>query len=220
MPRARVITFDAVSADGFTEGFEADQRKFYEIVARERDDVALAGSNTIIAVPNAVPDDESADAPVIEERDGPVLAVIDSRGRFRAWDWLRRQPPWREVVAIGSEATLQDTRARWEKRKLQAFFTRGEKVDLADILDQLSNAYGAKRIRIESGGTLNGLMMQQGLIDEAAMLVHPVIVGGQRRTMFRGLPGARPEHAPRLKLRLLEELDGDLIHIRYDVARP
>jgi 2,5-diamino-6-(ribosylamino)-4(3H)-pyrimidinone 5'-phosphate reductase len=204
---------------GFTEGFEADQRKFYEIVARERDDVALAGSNTIIAVPNGVPDDESAEAPVVEERDGPVLAVIDSRGRFKAWDWLRRQPPWREVVAIGSEATSQDTRERWEKRKLRAFFTRGEKVDLADILDQLSNAYGAKRIRIESGGTLNGLMTQQGLIDEVAMLVHPVIVGGQRRTMFRGLPGARPEHAARLKLRLLEQLDGDLIHIRYDVAR-
>jgi 2,5-diamino-6-(ribosylamino)-4(3H)-pyrimidinone 5'-phosphate reductase len=219
MRRARVITFDAISADGFTEGFEADQGAFYKIVAREPDDVALAGSNTILAVPGATPDDDNADPPAYPQHEGPVLAVIDSRGRFRAWDWLRQQPPWREVVAIGSDATPPDVRMRWRKRALRAFFTRGDKVDLAVALDQLTEAYSAERIRIESGGTLNGLLMDQGLIDEAAMLVHPVLAGGERRSMFRGPPGFEPKHGAKLKLRICERLDGDLIHLRYDIVR-
>jgi 2,5-diamino-6-(ribosylamino)-4(3H)-pyrimidinone 5'-phosphate reductase len=101
----KVLVFTAVSADGYTEGFDVDQTAFYNDVQRKSEDVVLAGSNTILAVPGAEPDPDTA-PDLSQFRDGgPLLAVIDSQGRIKVWDWLRRQPHWRDVIVIGSEGT-------------------------------------------------------------------------------------------------------------------
>src|SRR5688500_5667865 len=126
----RIIAFNATSIDGFTEGFAADAGAFYALLAKRPHDVSLAGSDTIVAAPAAEPDRGAYDSPELGAGAGPVLAVIDSQGRIKTWDWLRRQSHWREVVVIGCAATPVAVRRTWEARKLRAFFTQGSRVDL------------------------------------------------------------------------------------------
>lgn len=207
-----------MSVDGFTEGFEADQEAFYGSVTESREEVTLSGSNTVFAVGG----EENPDEPWRGSSmgDSPIHAVIDSRGGVRTWDWLRARPHWRETVVIGSEATPADTRERWERRGLRVFIAGKARVDLRRVIEQLSEAFGARTIRLESGGTLNGLFLDQGLIDEAAMLVHPVVVGGRgRRTMLAGPDGMQRETAETMQVISCEVLPQGLMRLRFAAAR-
>jgi 2,5-diamino-6-(ribosylamino)-4(3H)-pyrimidinone 5'-phosphate reductase len=215
--RPQVIVFAAVSVDGFTEGFEVDQRAFYELVRQSPEDVTLAGSNTILAVPGAETDPKSPPDVAQFNRQGPVLAVVDSKGRIDVWDWLRRQPHWRDVVAVGCDATPPGTRREWVRRGLKSIVTPGDRVDLQDAIGRLGSECGARHVRIESGGTLNGVLLAQNLVDEIALLVHPAVVGGTHRTLFSGMleSASRARH-----LRLIEAhaVGSGLAHLKYRVV--
>lgn len=216
----KVLVYAAVSADGYTEGFKPDEEQFYRLIQGEGEDVALAGSNTILAVPGAEPDSNEPDAGSAVRAEGPLLAVIDSRGRVKVWDWLRRQPHWRDVIVIGSHSTPEPARREWDRRGLQQIITGNDRVDLAEALKQLGQQYGARTIRIESGGTLNGLLLAQGLVDEIAMLMHPVAVGGSgRRSLLCGGGKSDSDSGHDLDLISVERLDRGLIHIRFAVRR-
>lgn len=94
-------------------------------------------------------------------------------------------------------------------------------MDLPDALEQLGTAYGIdKALRVESGGVLNGLLMRSGLVDEVAVLVHPLALGGQGRpTMFCGPPSMETSDPVRLRLIGSDLLENGLVHLRYAVER-
>jgi 2,5-diamino-6-(ribosylamino)-4(3H)-pyrimidinone 5'-phosphate reductase len=45
-------------------------------------------------------------------------------------------------------------------------------------LEALNTRYGVKVLRVDSGGTLNSVLLHAGLVDEISVLIHPVIAGG------------------------------------------
>jgi 2,5-diamino-6-(ribosylamino)-4(3H)-pyrimidinone 5'-phosphate reductase len=94
--RPYVVVHVAVSVDGSTAGFEPDVGRFYELAAVWREDVTLAGADTILAQELALADMElPRPAPA-----GPILAVVDGRGRVGAWKSLRDAGHWSKVVAV------------------------------------------------------------------------------------------------------------------------
>lgn len=94
--RPYVVVHVAVSVDGSTAGFEPDVGRFYELAAVWREDVTLAGADTILAQELALADMElPGPAPA-----GPILAVVDGRGRVGAWKSLRDAGHWSKVVAV------------------------------------------------------------------------------------------------------------------------
>jgi 2,5-diamino-6-(ribosylamino)-4(3H)-pyrimidinone 5'-phosphate reductase len=99
LPHVRALV--AVSADGATTGFQADIARFYELAGREPEDVTLTGADTILAQNDAL----AAAAGPGPARDGPLIAVVDSRSRVRAWSALRDAGHWRDVVALRSRAS-------------------------------------------------------------------------------------------------------------------
>lgn len=54
-----------------------------------------------------------------------------------------------------------------------------EKVDFADAFQKLYTEHGADRLTIQSGGTLNALLIREGLVDRVLLVVAPVLVGGK-----------------------------------------
>jgi 2,5-diamino-6-(ribosylamino)-4(3H)-pyrimidinone 5'-phosphate reductase len=211
--RPTVNIFAAVSADGYTGWLPADLAIFYGLVQAEPEDAALAGSNTILAVPGGEPDPASEPDRTRFNRSGPLLVVVDSRGRIDTWDWLRRQPHWRDVVVVGSEATPDAVRATWSRRGLRQVIAGSDRVDLAEALRRLREDFGVTTLRVESGGTLNGVLMDYDLVDEIATLVHPFAVGGAgQRTL---LCGATTQEPFPLQLVSDAELPGGLLHVRY-----
>jgi 2,5-diamino-6-(ribosylamino)-4(3H)-pyrimidinone 5'-phosphate reductase len=95
-------------------------------------------------------------------------------------------------------------------------------VDLPDLLSQMKNKYGVKRITIQSGGTLNALWMRQGLIDIVSIVIAPCLIGG---TNTQSLIGGESLHTEEdlklikaLKLVKNETLKNSYIHLKYEVT--
>lgn len=52
-------------------------------------------------------------------------------------------------------------------------------IDFHDLFVRLLKEYGAERITIQSGGTLNATLLNSNLIDRVLLVVTPVLIGGQ-----------------------------------------
>ena len=216
-----VVVHNAVSADGRVAGFDADIGLHYEIAAGFNADVHLAGSETILAANLEV--DDALDGMLQPPHDDPhderaLLAVVDSRGRVRSWSALRQAPHWRDrMVALCSHATPGAYLEHLAARHVDRVVAGAQHVDLGEALATLERAYGARRVLVDSGGTLNGALFRAGLVDEVSLLVHPRLVGGpQNASMFR--PG-QPTDGVALRLTAVEQRAGDIVWLRYDVIR-
>ena len=51
-------------------------------------------------------------------------------------------------------------------------------LDLEKLLEDLYNKYNAKKLTIQSGGTLNGMFVRNKLIDYENIVIAPILVGG------------------------------------------
>jgi len=211
----KVVLYDAVSLDGRTEGFAPDVGRFYS-QARWGEVVILAGADTMLAGGDSIPvDDSTAPVPTPTGGSGPLMAIVDSRRRVRNWDAWRTTEYWRDAVALVSEATPAEYRAHLEARGVRTFSAGSDRVDLRAALEWLAADHGARVVRVESGGSLNGALLRAGLADEVALLVHPVIVGEGARSFVQGdLPVG-----VRLELTETETLDGGLLWLRHEVVR-
>jgi 2,5-diamino-6-(ribosylamino)-4(3H)-pyrimidinone 5'-phosphate reductase len=52
-------------------------------------------------------------------------------------------------------------------------------VDFIDLFQKLGTDYGAEKLTIQSGGTLNATLVRQGLVDRVLLVVAPALVGGK-----------------------------------------
>ena len=52
-------------------------------------------------------------------------------------------------------------------------------IDFADLFSKLKSDFGAERLTIQSGGTLNALLVREGLIDRVLLVVAPALIGGK-----------------------------------------
>ncbi|MEU4293890.1 dihydrofolate reductase family protein [Kribbella sp. NPDC026596] len=170
--RPQVVAQVAVSLDGVTSGFDVDLARFYALATLWQEDVTLAGADTILAQEVAV---RAAPRPG-PKPDGPLLAVVDSRARVREWETLRQLGYWSDVLALYADQTP----ARPPDATTRELVTGYEHVDLAEVLDVLGRR-GVQTVRVDSGGALVNALLDLGLVDELALLVHPVLVGTGRR---------------------------------------
>jgi 2,5-diamino-6-(ribosylamino)-4(3H)-pyrimidinone 5'-phosphate reductase len=93
-------------------------------------------------------------------------------------------------------------------------------VDLKTALEELNSRYEVKTIRVDSGGTLNNVLLRKGLVDEVSVLVHPNLVGGTSSgSIFRATDLTSKEEIINLKLIHLEKMENDLIWLRYEVVK-
>jgi len=225
----RVILHNAVSLDGRIEGFPLDLQQYYELASTWKEDATLAGSQTFLkAAVEAPPEEESAFLPIQADSEDrrPLLVIPDSRGRIRTWHYLRSLPYWRGFVALCSRSTPQEYLHYLEHRHIDCIIAGGEHVDLRAALEEICSRYGVKVVRVDAGGTLNGLLLRQGLVDEISLLIYPSLVGGETQSsIFRApdlpLPAGPSWQAPEgvISLHLIDaqRLKGDVMWLRYEV---
>ena len=207
--RPYVVAHVAVALDGATTGFEPDVGRFYELAATWREDVTLVGADTMLAQEQAL---ASAPRPGPLEG-GPLLAVVDSRGRVDDWVWeaLRDVGHWSEVLALHAEATPP----RGGGRPVQELVTGTERVDLAAALEILGGRAGGEVVRVDSGGALIGVLLGAGLLDEVSLLVHPRLLGVRTPRLWHGSAPA----AIRFDLIASRAFEDGLVWLRYRPAR-
>ncbi len=54
-----------------------------------------------------------------------------------------------------------------------------EHIDFVDLFQKLGEKYGADKLTIQSGGTLNTTLVRDGLIDRVLLVVAPALIGGK-----------------------------------------
>jgi 2,5-diamino-6-(ribosylamino)-4(3H)-pyrimidinone 5'-phosphate reductase len=207
--RPYVVAHLAVSVEGAMTGFEPDLARFYALATTWQEDVTLVGADTILAqepVLRSAPRPGPAAA-------GPLLAVVDGRGRVREWEALRQLGYWSDVVALYAESTPP----RPPDRTVAELIVGFDRIELEEALQALAGREGVEVIRVDSGGTLVGVLLEQGLVDEVSLLVHPVLVGAQAKFWY-GASVAATE----LDLVSTEQYEGGLLWLRYrkKVASP
>ena len=221
----RVIMYNAVSVDGWIDHIQPDLGQFYATASRFSEDATLVGCNTLLAgIPekDITEEDKAAfEPPHVEPGDPrPLLVVPDSRGRLRSWHMLRAEGIWRDAVALVSDSTPREYLEYLGKRHIDYIVCGDDHVDLREALEELNSRYGVKTVRTDSGGTLNGVLLQAGLVDEVCIYIEPCLVGGMSpRTIFRTSQPEPEEDAISLRLKSLEHLDGGVALLHYEVVK-
>lgn len=219
----KVIIHNAVSADGRLDWFTPDVEQFYDIISIWNEDATLVGSDTMCNAIEEIPpeEDDVFEPPQKDPKDDrPILAVVDSTGKVRNWHVLKKAGYWREMVALCSKTTPKEYLKYLKDRHINYIIIGKDKVDLKSGLVELQNLYKIKTVRIDSGGTLNGIMLRNGLVDEISMLIYPNFVGGlSPRSIFRAHDLTSSDDVIDLKLIGAEKLKGNVIWLRYKVKK-
>jgi 2,5-diamino-6-(ribosylamino)-4(3H)-pyrimidinone 5'-phosphate reductase len=218
-----VILHTAVSLDGRITGFPADLETYYGLAARWNPDAILFGSETVLA---AVRDNPALEVPpehaeMFRPPDGspdprPLLVIADSKGKVRCWDAIRKWPYMRDVLALCSESTPGEYLDYLAGRQIKTILAGKDRIDMRAGMEALQAQHGVATVRVDSGGTLNSVMLATGLVTEVSVLIHPFLAGGRPDpTVFdpekAGITGLQVP----LRLKSHEVLAGGLIWVRY-----
>jgi 2,5-diamino-6-(ribosylamino)-4(3H)-pyrimidinone 5'-phosphate reductase len=218
-----VILHNAVSLDGRIDGFNPNIGLYYELASGWKEDATLAGSNTILNMPDEIPpEDESAlQTTEVDPNDSrPVLVIPDSRGRVRHWHYLRQTPYWKDMIALCSQSTPDEYFEYLTQRHIHYITTGDDHVDIKAALEKLYAIFDIKVIRVDSGGTLNGILLRQGLVNEISVLIEPYLVGGvTAKSIFHEEDLKTPDGVINLKLTHFEKLQDHIIWLKYEVLK-
>ena len=92
----------------------------------------------------------------------------------------------------------------------------------ADALQQLNTRFGCERITVQTGGTLNTLLVREKLIDYVDIVVAPVLIGGKdTATLMDGASLSDTSQLSSLgvlQLEHCEALQNSYVRLRYKVV--
>jgi 2,5-diamino-6-(ribosylamino)-4(3H)-pyrimidinone 5'-phosphate reductase len=221
----RVILYNGVSLDGRMGWGMGDIGLYYELAARWEADAMLSGSNTLLAAYQAEEapeeDGEAYEPPErVPDDPRPLLVVVDSRGRFRHWQRIRKEPYWRDAIALCSHSTPKTYLSYLQERHIEYILAGDDRVDLRMALEELNARYQVGVVRVDSGGILNGVLLRAGLVDEVSVLVDPCLVGGTTpRSIFVASDLTSAAGVIPLRLIHVENVKGDTVWLRYEVLK-
>jgi 2,5-diamino-6-(ribosylamino)-4(3H)-pyrimidinone 5'-phosphate reductase len=222
----KVILHTATSLDGRITNFPANLELYYGLAAQWNPDAILFGSETVLA---AAREDPSLEVPPeheemftppkdVNDDPRPLLVIADSRGRVRCWDKIRKWPYMRDVLALCSSATPQEYLGYLKDRRIGTIVAGDNRIDMRDALEVLNREYGVNVLRVDSGGTLNSVLLHAGLVSEVSVLIHPFIAGGKADpSLSDPLKAGIAELQVPLRLQSTEVVGDGIVWVRYSV---
>jgi 2,5-diamino-6-(ribosylamino)-4(3H)-pyrimidinone 5'-phosphate reductase len=221
--KPHIIIHNAISLDGRTDGFKPQTGLFYKLAARWKEDATLAGCDTLLKVPQSIPDETEVNLipfRITPDDRRPILVVPDSRGRLRTWHYWREQPYWKDCIALCSKTTPNDYLEYLSLRSIKYIVAGQDHVDFSMALKQLHSDYGINVMRVDSGGTLNSVLLKANLVDEVSLLIHPHIVGDEKAKSFFQLEDLDLfDEEVKLNLTYMEKLHDNYMWLIYEVLR-
>jgi 2,5-diamino-6-(ribosylamino)-4(3H)-pyrimidinone 5'-phosphate reductase len=140
----------------------------------------------------------------------PYWVIPDTKGILKGLlHTCRRFEFCRDVIVLLSEETPTEYVKHLEERNYDFHIIGKRHVDLKRAFKLLSENYEIQTILADTGRILGNLLLNQGLVSEISLLIHPVLVGTKSYNMFSG--------ASNLKLKLCrnEILDDDYVWLVY-----
>ena len=209
-----------MSLDGHFDWMADDQGLYYETIDRFQVDAMLSGSNTILEAQNNMGNNTHKQEYIPAAKDlsdaRQLLVVVDSRGRIKDWSVLRNQPYWRDVVVLCSNATPRDHLEGLREQKVETIIAGDYHVDLHKGLATLRAEFGVSKLRVDSGGILNGVLLRAGLVNEVVVILNPCLTGGiSARTFYVADDLDSQDGIISLELKKVEELRDGFLWLQY-----
>jgi 2,5-diamino-6-(ribosylamino)-4(3H)-pyrimidinone 5'-phosphate reductase len=213
----KVIIHNSISLDGSLTGFTPDMALHYQIARSYKPAVHLIGSSTIkVGVElfgNVTPEEATDFEKPKKDKNLPYWVITDTKGILKGLlHTCRRFEFCRDVVVLISEATPNEYIEYLEERKYDYHVVGKERVDLRQALEFLDVEFKAKKVLTDTGRILGNLLLEQDLVDEVSLVVHPFIVGEKSYNIFGNI-----RKNPTLKLRKHEKLEKGCVWLVYKV---
>lgn len=213
--RPYTIILNSISADGRLDWFQGDVAQYYQIAAEIGADATLTGADTMLlgGEPDAGLESE-------EKIEGAGwLIVTDSKGRIANWTSLKKMPYWKDIIVLCSDSTPKRYLKALKEQQVKHIVCGGDHVDLAKVLNKLFEEHGIRKIRVDSGGSLNAALLRQGLVDEVVLLINPYLVGGRTPRSFYPAPDLE-EGSGIIQMKLVrsKRLKGGVELLRYKIS--
>jgi 2,5-diamino-6-(ribosylamino)-4(3H)-pyrimidinone 5'-phosphate reductase len=213
----KLVLHNSVSLDGSLTDFEVNMELHYRIAGNYKADAHLIGSKTMTAgfelFNVSVPTEEKSDfEKPNRSSDLPFWVTPDTKGNLKGLlHACRRFEYSRDIVVLISETTPRDYVEYLQERNYDYHVVGRTQVDLKCALELLSEAYNVKTVLADTGRILGNLLLNQGLVNEISLLVHPSIVGPKCYGMFCDVEN--------MKLTLLhnETFDGKYVWLVHGV---
>ena len=186
----KVILHNSISLDGSLTGFDVNMGLHYRLAATYKPQAHLIGSNTlktgIESYGNGVPPEQNGDFSRAEKDPSlPYWVVPDTSGKligvlhaFRQFEFCK------DVIVLVSDITPKEYLRYLDERAYDYHVVGREQADLKESLVLLIQKYNVNTVLVDAGKILTNLLMEQGLVNEISLLVHPVIVGKGSYTML------------------------------------
>ena len=177
----------AMSLDGRTAMASGESKWITSAAAREdvqrlraRCDAIMTGVGTVLA------DDPAMTVRDLEIRQQPLRVIMDTHLSTPTTAKMLKVPGKTLVMTCSAE---DEIRVQLEQAgaEVETLPFCGKTVDLEHVLVQLGKRE-INEVLLETGATLSGSMLQQGLIDELVIYMAPVLMGNAARGLFH-LPG-------------------------------
>jgi 2,5-diamino-6-(ribosylamino)-4(3H)-pyrimidinone 5'-phosphate reductase len=191
--RMKVIVHNSISLDGSLLGFAVDMAVHYKIAGSFKADIHLVGSNTaaegLKMFYKKLPREREIDlAKPKANKKLPLWVIPDTAGKLQGkLHVLRRSGFCRDVAILAANTTPKGYLRYLTERNYDWHYTGKRPLDYSLALALLAKEYKAKTVMTDAGMTLNGFLLNSGLVDEVSLLVHPVIVGVKRFDLFEGV---------------------------------
>jgi 2,5-diamino-6-(ribosylamino)-4(3H)-pyrimidinone 5'-phosphate reductase len=216
----KIIIHNSISIDGSLSDFEPNMGLHYQIAGNYKPDAHLIGSNTIKKgielYGDGVPKEEKNDFEK-QKRDTslPYWVIIDTRGDLKGLlHTCRRFEFCRDVIVLVSEKTPKTYLDHLKKRNYAYHIVGRDHVNLIEALELLSNKYKIKTILTDTGRILGNHLLNQGLVSEISLLIHPILVGNKSYPMFSDV-----DKNLKLKLSKKEILEKQYVWLVYKVGK-
>ena len=200
------------SLDGRIDWLKPDGFLYYRVIQDQTYDAMISGSNTILAAPMS--QDER-----IEKILDQFLIVVDSQGKIRNWDLIKRQPHWNDTpIVLCSRRTPESYKCEAKANGVHCIVAGENRVALRAALEEVSERFGVKTIRIDSGGVLAGVFLRDGLVDEVSLLFSPQLTGGTSpKTIFTADDLDSIKNVVDLELKETRVVEGGRVWLQYRV---
>ncbi len=177
----------ATSADGVSEGLSSPEDRRVFSALRAVADVILVAAETVRREGYGPPKTSPEVAASRRDRNQsprPRLAVVSGSLDldFTAPLFADHPPPMLFTVADPPAHRLAQAEAAAEVHRVG-----DHQVDLAEVL-RLVGQTGADVVLAEGGPSLNGQLLDAGLLDELCWTISPILAGGDTSRMTRGAP--------------------------------
>jgi 2,5-diamino-6-(ribosylamino)-4(3H)-pyrimidinone 5'-phosphate reductase len=191
----KLIMFNTISIDGSIKDFELDVGLHYEVADKIKADAHLIGSETAktgieMFTENAPPEEPSDfNKPLIKEGETkPYWVLSDGKGKLKGLLHVYRRSCYcKDLIVIVTNKTPEDYIIYLKERNYNIIVAGEESIDFRGALDKLAMYYNVKTLLTDSGGGLTSVLLKEGLVDEVALLISPVIVGKNATNLFRYL---------------------------------